>query len=93
MSQPNQRKKARVDYTFLLLFSHLVSDSSATPRAVARQAPLSMGFPRQKYWSGLPFPPPEDLSDTGIKSESPAWQVDSLPLSYLGSPKLNLIKC
>ena len=39
----------------------------ATPWTVARQAPLSMEFPRQEYWSGLPFPPPGDLSDPGIK--------------------------
>ena len=37
-----------------------------TPWTVARQAPLSMGFARQEYWSGLPFPPPGDLSDPGI---------------------------
>ena len=39
---------------------------------VAHQAPLSMGFSRQEYWSGLPFPPPEDLSDPGIELTSPA---------------------
>ena len=38
----------------------------------ARQAPLSMGFSRQKYWSGLPFPPPGDLPDPGIEPASPA---------------------
>ena len=38
-----------------------------TPRAGALQAPLSMGFPRQEYWSGLPFPPPRDLLDPGIE--------------------------
>ena len=38
---------------------------------VARQAPLSMGFPRQEYWSGLPFPPPGDLPNPGIESASP----------------------
>ena len=38
---------------------------------VARQAPLSMGFSRQEYWSGLPYPPPEDLPDPGIKPASP----------------------
>ena len=46
-----------------------------TPWTVARQTPLSMGFPRQQYWSGLPFPTPGDLSDPGIKPpslESPA---------------------
>ena len=45
-----------------------------------------MGFPRQEYWSGLPFPSPGDLPDPGIELGSPALQVDSLPLSHLGSP-------
>ena len=58
----------------------------ATPWTVARQAPLSMEFSRQKYWSGLPFPPPGDLPDPGIEPMSPAWQVDTLPLSHMGSP-------
>ena len=39
----------------------------ATPQTVAPQAPLSTGFSRQEYWSGLPFPPPEDLPDPGIE--------------------------
>ena len=43
-----------------------------TPQTVARQAPLPMGFSRQGYWSGLPFPAPGDLPDPGIKPESPA---------------------
>ena len=58
-----------------------------TPWTVAHQAPLSMGFSRQEDWSGLPFPPPEDLPNPGIEPTfptSPAWQVDSL-LSHLGS--------
>ena len=41
-----------------------------TPWTVAQQAPLSMEFPRQEYWSGLPFPPPGDLPDPGIKPAS-----------------------
>ena len=53
---------------------------------VAHQALVSMGFSRQEYWSGLPFPSPGDLSDPGIKPTSPALQVDSLPLSHWGSP-------
>ena len=57
----------------------------ATPQSVACQAPLSMGFPRQEYWSGLPFSSPGDLPDPGIKPESPALQADS-SLSYKGSP-------
>ena len=52
---------------------------------VANQAPLSMGFPRQEYWSGLPFSPPRDLPDPEIKPTSPALQVDSLLLSHQGS--------
>ena len=43
-----------------------------TPWTVAHQAPLSMGFPRQEYWSGLPFLPPGDLPDPGIEPRSPA---------------------
>ena len=57
-----------------------------TPWTVACQAPLSMGFSRQEYWSGLPFPPPRDLPDPGIKPlslVSPVLQVDSLPLEPL----------
>ena len=56
----------------------VVSDS-AIPRAVVCQAPLSLEFSRQEYWSGLPFPSPGDLPDTGIKPGSPAQQADSLP--------------
>ena len=51
----------------------------ATPWTVAHQAPLSMGFPRQEYWSGLPFILQGDIPDPGIKSGSPALQADSLP--------------
>ena len=51
------------------------------PYAVVCQAPLSMGFSRQEYWSGLPFPPPGDLSNPGIKPRSPALAADSFPLS------------
>ena len=45
---------------------------SATPWTVAHQAPPSMGFSRQEYWSGLPFPSPGDLPDAGIEPGSPA---------------------
>ena len=53
---------------------------------VCCQAPLSMGFSRQEYWSRWPFPPPGDLPDPGIEPVSPALQVDYLPQSHLGSP-------
>ena len=63
------------------------------PWTVTRQVPLSMGLPRQEYWSGLPFPPPGDLPGPRIKP-CPLWllhlQVDSLPLSHLGSPFYNI---
>ena len=49
-----------------------------TPWTVAQQAPLSMGFSRQEYWSGLPFPSPGDLPDPGIEPRSPALQADAL---------------
>ena len=51
----------------------------ATPRTVVHQAPLSMEFSSQQYWSGLPFPSPGDLSDPGIEPGSPESQADSLP--------------
>jgi len=53
----------------------------------AHKAPLSMGFSRQEYWNGLPFPPPGELPDPGIEPVplgSPALQVDSLPVAPLG---------
>ena len=58
--------------------SHPVVSDSATPRTVARQAPVSVGFFRQEYWSGLPFFSPGDLLDPGIEPEFPALQADSL---------------
>ena len=51
------------------------------PQTVACQAPLSMEFSRQEYWSVLPFPSPGNLPDPGIKPGSPALQGDSLPSS------------
>ena len=60
------------------------------PWTVARKTPLSVGFSRQEYWSGLPLPPQGDLPDPGIEHMSPAWQADSLPLSP-GKPLENLL--
>ena len=63
-----------------------MSDSYATPWTVAHQAPLSMRFPRQEYWSELPFPSP-DLPNSGIEPQCFLhWQVGSSPLSHPGSP-------
>ena len=49
------------------------------------QASLTMEFSRQEYWSGLPFPSPEELPNTGIEPWFPAWQADSLPFELQGS--------
>ena len=56
----------------------------ATLWTVPCQAPLSMGFSRQEYWSGLPFPSPGDLPDPGIEPSSPTLKADAL--TYLGLP-------
>ena len=63
----------------------------ATPWTVAYQAPPSMGFSRQEYWSGLAFPSPEDLPDLGIEPRSPALWVDALLYEPPGKfPLLNI---
>ena len=56
------------------------------------QSPLSMGFSRQEYWNGLPFPSPRDLPDPGFKPRSPALQVDSLPTEPQAKPSIFLAK-
>ena len=88
---------------FLCTFSSIIStDSSmagvcmlvshvqlfATPWTVAHQAPLSMEFSRQEYWSGLPFLSPGDLPNPGIELGSPAFQADSLPPNHQGRPSM-----
>ena len=81
MAVCNIGKKVKVSHT-------VVSDSFRSHGLyVARQAPLSMGFPRQEYSSGFPFPPPGALPNLGTEPTSPAWQADSFPLSHQGSPQ------
>ena len=63
----------------------------ATPWTVAHQAPLLMGFSRQEYWSGLPFPSPGDLPNPGIEPGSPALQVDTLSSEPPGKPIKNIV--
>ena len=58
-----------------------------TPWTVAPQAPLSMGFSRKGYWSGLPFPSPGDPPNLGIEPGSPVLQADALPSEPLGKPQ------
>ena len=83
-------KASQADFLFAFLasdsppapFGGLVAQSCLTPAipwTIAHQIPLSMGFPRQEYWSGLPFPSPGDLPNPGLEPESSALQVDSLP--------------
>ena len=60
------------------------SEKFATPWTVAHQAPLSLEFSRQEYWSGVPCPSPGDLLDREIHPGSPALQVDSLPSEASG---------
>ena len=59
----------------------------ASPWIVAHQAPLSLGFLRQEYWNGLPFPSPGNLSDPEVEPRFLYWQADSLPLNYQVNPK------
>ena len=61
----------------------------ATPWTVAYQAPPSMGFSRQEYWSGLSFPSPGDLPNPVIKPGSPAFQADALISEPPGKPKFS----
>ena len=89
---------SRTLQTFILCVCHVasvISDSFASLWTTGHQAPLSMGFSRQ-YWSGLPCPPPGDLSHSGIEPEtlmSPALQAGSLPLAPPGKPQNNRGSC
>ena len=58
----------------------------ATSWTVAHQAPPSMGFSRQEYWSGLPFPSPGNLPNPGIEPRSPTWEADALTSEPPGKP-------
>ena len=62
-----------------------------TPWTAAYQAPLSMGFSRQEYWRGLPFPSPGDLPNPGIKPRSPALEADALTSEPPGKQGMYLI--
>ena len=75
-------ERALVTMCVCMLSLSVMSGSFVTPWIVACQAPLSMGFPRQEYWSVLPFPPPGDFHSPGMEPMSlvyPVWQADSLP--------------
>ena len=76
-------KEMLVGWVVLVPKSYL---TFATPWSVAHQAPLSLEFSRQEYWSGLPFPSPGDLLDPGIEPQSPTLQADSLLSEPPGNP-------
>ena len=89
-----KKKKSKYPHPSLLHLSYRLSCTLShfshvwlfsTPWTVAHQAPLSMGFSRQEYWSGLPCPSQGDLPNLGIEPRSPALAGKSLPLSHLGS--------
>ena len=70
-----------------------MSDSFATPWTVACQAPLSMGFPRQEYWSGLPFPSSGDLPNPAIGPTFPALAGGFFTTDPPGKPKIQFPTC
>ena len=96
---PNIHVLTDVEALWTLSFKSLVGGlvtklcpTLVTPWTVACQAPLSMGFSRQEYWSGLPFLSPGDLPDPGIELGSPALQADDLPTELWGKPKSWLVR-
>ena len=78
----------RVLHESTLVKVELLSGLFATPWTVTYQASQFMGFSRQEYWSGLPFPSPGDLPDPRIEPRSPTLQADTLPSKPPGKPEL-----
>ena len=77
--------------TFIPILILIATQSCLTlcnPWTVAHQAPVSMEFSRQEYWSGLPFASPGDLPNPGIEPRSPALQAGSSPFELLGRPAI-----
>ena len=78
-------------HCFILLFAAVVQSLKSCPTLLhaldySSRVPLSMGFPRQDYWSGLPFPSPGDFPDPRIEPTSPAWQTIYSTTEPLGKP-------
>ena len=89
VSRPS-RRRVRVCHSCgpgASVLRHSVVSDSVTPRTAAHQAPLSTGFSRQEYWSGLPCSPPGDLPNPWIGPRSPTLQADSLLSEPPGKPK------
>ena len=77
-----KKKRVVLQYRVKVLFM----SNSVTPWTVIPQAPLSMAFSRQEYWSVLTFPSPGDLPNPGTEPRSPELLTDSLPSKPLGKP-------
>ena len=107
-SERNLRGRKRLGCSPLLVFwfffffwmekeKHMISVCDvwlfATPLTIAHQTPLTMGFSRQEYWSGLPCPPPGDLPNPGTKPRSPTLQADSLLTESSGKTTWFLSTC
>ena len=84
-----QYKKIRIVIDSVQSLSH--DQIFGTPSTAACQAPLSLGFSRQEYWSRLPWPPPGDLPDPGTEPGSLSLQADSLPSEPQGKPSCLLM--
>ena len=90
-SKENCYQKSLRIRSFVTAFTQIpITGIASSPGSITQvhQAPLSMEYSRQEYWSGLPFPSPEELLDPGIKPGSPALQVDSLPSEPPGKPSI-----
>ena len=83
---PHLQEEWECYFTGCSLLSCPVMSNSCNPQTVGCQAPLSMRFSRQEYWSGLPFPPPVYFLNPGTKPRSPALQSDSLPTELWAKP-------
>ena len=79
-------EKTRAYEEWWCWFSHQAMSDSRDPMDCSLLSPLSMGFPRQEYWGGLPFPSAGDLPNPGIELGSPALQADCLLLEPTGKP-------
>ena len=87
----NQNVSILVYTDIYYMLSHSVTSDSATLWTLVHQAPLSTGFSRQEYWSGLPFPTPGDCLNPGIKPVcpvSPVFKADSSPAEPSGKPNI-----
>ena len=88
MDYKNSTATYLIKYSVCTIVCYLLSHIQlfATPWTVAHQGPLSRKFSRQEYWSGLPFPSPEDLPNPGMEPESLALHSVSLPSEQAGNP-------